>query len=300
MRHTLVSNVIPTVCRRPGRHWTFLQFPLCRMLIAFAAIALLAFPLLAVAHFAHLHGYAFAVLHLLAGLVAYGVYIAYVRLLERRRPFELELRHFLSQFASGFGVGAVILCATVGVLWLSGAYRVIGVNSADLVLAVFINALGAALLEEIAVRGVVFRIMEEGLGTWLALGISALFFGLLHALNPGANWRDIIGIALEAGLLLAAVYVYTRSLWIGIGLHCAWNFFDGGIFGASDAKFSLLSAHLHGPEWLTGGRDGLDDSLVAILICLIVMLVFLALAWNRRRILKPYWKRHGHFFEYKN
>ncbi len=291
MQHSLVPRMIPTVNRRPGKLWAFVQFPLCRMLIAFAAIALLAFPLLAGAHFAHLQGLAFATAHLLAGLVACIVYVAYVYLLERRMPVELALSALLPQFSRGFAVGASIFCATVLVLWLSGAYRVSGINTADLLIAFFINALGAALLEEIAVRGVVFRILEEGLGTWLALGISALFFGLLHAMNPGANWRDILGIALEAGLLLAAVYVYARSLWIGIGLHCAWDFFDGGVFGASGKNHSLLSANVHGPEWLTGGRDGLDASLVAILICLVATTIFLLLAWRRGLWIAPFWKK---------
>ncbi len=291
MQHSILSGMTPVVNRRPGKLWAFLQFPLCRLLIGFAAIALLAFPLLAGAHFAHLHGLAFAASHLLAGLVACGVYIVYVRLLERRVPVELALRQLLSQFGKGFAVGAAILGATVLVLWLSGAYHVSGVNTADMLLAFFINALGAALLEEIAVRGVVFRILEEGLGTWLALGISALFFGLLHAMNPGANLRNILGNALEAGVLLAAVYVYARSLWIGIGLHCAWDFFDGGVFGASAKKLSLLSVNIHGPEWLTGGRDGLDASLVAIMICLSAAVVFLLLAWRRGLWLAPFWKR---------
>lgn len=281
---------MPDTDAKPGRLQAFLRFPLTRMLIAFGAIVLLAFPILAAASALHLHGLAFAAAHLLSALVAWGVYVAYVCILERRPVAELELHVLLPQFTKGFAVGVAMYCATIGILWLSGIYQATGLNPGAMVLTVFINAVGAALLEEIAVRGVVFRIMEGGLGTWLALAISALFFGLLHAINPGANWQSVIGIALQGGLVLAAVYVYARQLWLGIGLHCAWNFASGGIFGSDPKSHSLLAAHLQGPEWLTGGQDGLDASVVATLICLAATVCFLLLAQRRGHIMAPFWR----------
>ncbi|HEV2111503.1 MAG TPA: type II CAAX endopeptidase family protein [Gammaproteobacteria bacterium] len=277
--------------KHPGRLQSVLQFPLTRMAIGFLAIALLAFPILVTANAAHLHGVAFAAMHLLSGLAAWGIYLVYVRTFERRKATELELRWLMPQFAKGFAIGVGLYCVTIGVLWLGGAYQVTGLNPAEAVLAVFINALGAALLEEIAIRGVVFRIMEGSLGSWLALAISALFFGLLHAINPGANWQSVAGIALQGGLILAAAYVYARQLWLAIGLHCAWNFAGGGIFGAERKSHSLLSAQVRGPEWLTGGQDGLDASLAAVLICLAATVAFLLLARRRGHIMAPFWSR---------
>lgn len=278
--------------QRPGKLWAVLQHPLTRMLIGFGAIVLLAFPILAAGSALHLHGLAFASLHLLSGLVAWAIYLVYVRVLERRTAAELELPHLLPRFATGFAIGAAMYCVTIGILWLSGTYQATGLNPGEMVFVVFINALGAALLEEIAVRGVVFRIMEGSLGTWIALTISALFFGLLHAINPGANWQSVVGIALQGGLILAAAYVYARKLWLAIGLHCAWNFASGGIFGSDPKSHSLLAAHLQGPEWLTGGADGLDASVVATLVCLVATVGFLLLARRRGHIIAPYWRRN--------
>lgn len=278
--------------RRPDRLQAVLQFPLTRMAIGFLAIALIAFPILVVGKDARLHGVAFASMHLLSGLAAWGIYLVYVRFLEKRKVTELEPRLLLPQFATGFAIGAALYCVTIGILWLSGAYQALGLNPAQAVFAVFINALGAALLEEMAIRGVVFRIMEGSLGTWLALTISALFFGLLHAINPGANWQSVLGIALQGGLILAAAYVYARNLWLAIGLHCAWNFVSGGIFGSDPKSHSLLSAHLQGPEWLTGGPDGLDASVVATVVCFAVTVGFLLLARRRGHIMAPFWRRN--------
>jgi membrane protease YdiL (CAAX protease family) len=276
---------------RAGKFGTFLQFPLTRLVVAFGAIALFAFPIFAASSAAHLRGLAASALHLIAALGAYGIYLAYVRLLEQRSPTELALRDLLPQFTRGFIIGTGLFCATVIILWFSGAYRVSGLNADATPLAFFVGALGAALLEEIAVRAVLFRIMEQSLGTWLALALSAVIFGLLHGVNPGTTWRDLAGLALGAGVFLAAVFVYARQLWIGIGLHCAWNFNEGGVFGGTGKTHSLLSAKISGPDWLTGGESGLDASSVEMLVCLTATTVFLLLARRRGHIVAPAWSK---------
>src|SRR5215469_7339457 len=103
--------------RRPGKWWAVLQFPLTRILIAFGAIVLFAFPILAAASAMHLHGLAFASLHLLAALVAWGIYLLYVRWLERRPATELQVALLLPQFTKGFAIGVGLYCITVGILW---------------------------------------------------------------------------------------------------------------------------------------------------------------------------------------
>ena len=81
--------------------------------------------------------------------------------------------------------------------------------------------------EELRDRGILFRLLEQNLGTWGALGLSAVAFGFSHWKNPGATWWSSLAIALEGGVLLAALYAATRSLWIPIGVHWSWNLFEG-------------------------------------------------------------------------
>ena len=64
-----------------------------------------------------------------------------------------------------------------------------------------------------------FRIVEEGLGTWWALAISALLFGAIHIANPGATLWSSAAIAIEAGLLFGLLYHVTRSLPLCMGVH---------------------------------------------------------------------------------
>jgi hypothetical protein len=155
-----------------------------------------------------------------------------------------------------------------------------------------LDAVIAAVTEEVLMRGVLFRIVEERLGSWIALVFSAVLFGALHAFNPGATITSSIAIAFEAGVLLAAVFIYTRRLWMVIGLHAAWNFTEGGIFGASvsgtDAHGVLVS-QFHGPDVLTGGAFGPEASIVAVVICFAAGVFFLRRA--RSRFVAPFWKR---------
>jgi uncharacterized protein len=137
---------------------------------------------------------------------------------------------------------------------------------------------GVAVIEEVLFRGVVFRILEERTGTVVAMILSSVLFGTLHLVNPHATLWGALATAMTGGVMLAAAYVATRSLWLAIGLHFAWNFTQAGIFGVvvsgSDASHGLLNTTLSGPSTLTGGQFGPEASLFALLVCL-VPIVFL-------------------------
>lgn len=137
-----------------------------------------------------------------------------------------------------------------------------------------------ATIEEVLFRGVVFRIVEERAGTVLALVMSTVLFGLLHLVNPHASLLGALAISLTGGLLTAAAYVATRSLWLPIGVHFAWNTVSGGVFGvvvsgAETAPGSLLHTTLSGPSLITGGTFGPEASLFTLLVCLVPIVVLL-------------------------
>ncbi len=289
-------RMIPVVERRPGTLWKVLQFPLTRALLAILSIAGVIALVQGAGRALHVppeSGWGRVVgLVLIAGVCL--VYAAYVRLIERRPVVELALRGAPRAFGKGFVVGAALFSATILELWVIGVYSVDAVFGVDALLAPLLSALVAAFVEELVFRGVLFRILEESLGSWLALGLSALVFGVLHAFNPGATWVSTLAIALEAGVLLGAVYMFSRRLWTCIGLHCAWNFAEGGVFGAkvSGGKASgLLAARFRGPDLLTGGDFGPEASVVAVLICLAAGAAFVQLARRRGYVVQTLWRR---------
>ncbi|MGM9739502.1 MAG: lysostaphin resistance A-like protein [Candidatus Cryptobacteroides sp.] len=138
--------------------------------------------------------------------------------------------------------------------------------------------------EEVIFRGIIFRMIDDRFGLWWALGISALIFGLVHIINPGASIWSSVAIAIEAGVLLGVAYKYTDSLIFPIGIHWAWNFTQGNIFGfavsGGDAEESILTATLSGPEIITGGSFGPEASIITIILGTILSVIFM------RKILK--------------
>lgn len=215
--------------------------------------------------------------------------------IERRRPAELAWHKLLPHGALGVATGVLLISAVVGVLWLSGSYRLVGTDpDAPWVTALLVVGLASAIAEELVFRGILFRITEEGLGTWAALAVSALLFGVLHFANNGATAWSSMAIAFEAGLFLGLIYHVTRSLPLCMGVHLGWNFAQGTVYGipVSGAQIEgwLVSTRT-GPDWLSGGAFGAEASVVAVGLSLLCSLALVAVALRRRTLVAPQFAR---------
>ncbi|HEY2481828.1 MAG TPA: CPBP family intramembrane glutamic endopeptidase [Caulobacteraceae bacterium] len=211
-----------------------------------------------------------------------GVYVLLVRLFERRWPAELTPRP--SWALLGLALGCGLFCIVYGLLSVVGAAAWIGFQGFAGVGPALLLAALAAVGEELLFRGVLFRVLEASLGTSLAIAASAIVFGLLHAVNPGATIISTVAIALEAGVMLAAAYAWSRTLWLPIALHLAWNFTEGGVFGAA-----VSGGHGHGSLFaiklsasrsvlVTGGAFGPEASLIAVAVCMALGAIFILAA----------------------
>jgi membrane protease YdiL (CAAX protease family) len=215
-----------------------------------------------------------------------GAYLALALWIEHRRPLELIGPGALAGAAGGIAGGAALITSVMTCLWLAGAYGISGFQpDVPWVGPLLMTGLATAIAEEIVFRGVLFRICEEGMGSAAALAVSALLFGALHMPNPGATAWSSLAIALEAGVLLALVYMVWRSLPVCMGVHLAWNFMEGTVFGSAvsgtGGKASFIAGRLEGPAWLTGGVFGIEASALTVGISLAVSLVLLGLARRR-------------------
>jgi membrane protease YdiL (CAAX protease family) len=222
-------------------------------------------------------------------------YVILVKAIERRPMREFAARNIPTLGVAGLVAGALLFSTVVLVLWLAGSYHVTGTNpDVNWLPAVLTTGLGAGIGEEIITRGVLFRAVEEGLGTWWALAISALFFGAAHIFNPGATLWSSLAIAIEAGVLLALIYHVTRSLWPCIGLHAAWNVMQGTFYGipvSGTAAHGWLISDRTGPDWLSGGVFGAEASVVALIVCSACSALLLIVALRRGTIVPPAWRR---------
>lgn len=223
-----------------------------------------------------------------------AVFVAFRRFVEGRPASEFSLASMGIELPAGIVTGLVIFSLIVGVIAAFGGYRVIGYRDASVLMPALAIAILSGFTEEIFFRGFFFRLTEKWLGTWAALGLSAALFGALHLGNPNATLLAAVAIMLEAGIMLAAIYMITRRLWAAIGLHAAWNFAQGGIYGipvSGGEMDGVLRPDIRGSDLLTGGAFGAEASLPAIVVATAFGLALLYLAWRRGQFMAPIWIR---------
>jgi membrane protease YdiL (CAAX protease family) len=130
----------------------------------------------------------------------------------------------------------------------------------------FLTFVLVAISEEVLSRGYHLQNLTEGLNLFWGLIISSSIFSVLHLANPSSGISAFTGL-IAAGIFLAFGWLRTRQLWLPIGLHLGWNFFEGNIFGYQVSgleTFRLLRHSVHGPTWLTGGAFGPEAGLVIL------------------------------------
>jgi uncharacterized protein len=227
--------------------------------------------------------------------LALGIYIAYARFIERRAVDELSLAGAGRDWLTGAAIGAGLYSACVLILMAMGIYRIEGLNPWTFVLPALAMALSSGIFEELLFRGVLHKSVEDLFGSWVALVVSALVFGLVHLLNPAGTLEGALFISIEAGILLAAAYMLTRKLWLSIGFHMSWNYVQSAIFSGivsgSVTDPGLIRSNIKGPEVLTGGNFGLESSIIAFTLCTTTGLVLLYLAVKRGKLLPRAGKR---------
>ena len=205
-----------------------------------------------------------------------GLYALFVRWFEKLKAKDIPFKRLAQDMGKGFGIGFCFFACVALIMTLLGLYRIdsIGTDEPLHIVSAFFLFLLVAIGEEITFRGVLFRWIDEKWGYVAALIVSSVLFGFIHTFNDSATLWSSLAIAVEAGLLLGAAYKYSGTLWFPIGIHWAWNFTQGNIFGfevsGADAGVSLLKSTVSGPNWLTGGTFGAEASVIPVLLGLIL------------------------------
>lgn len=226
-----------------------------------------------------------------ARVITSALLVAGCTLLLDRRGFDalgwVPSRAWWADLAFGAFLGGALISGVVGVEraagWLTTAPPREGALVAALVKAVLLFA-AAGAAEEFVFRSYLLRNLADGVklsrmgpGVALLTGtvLSSAFFGLVHALNPNATAASIANIAL-AGVFLATGYVLTGRLALPLGLHVAWNYFQGPVFGLAvsgiDLGRSLFSFTQGGPDIWTGSAFGIEGGLLGLLAMLVGVL----------------------------
>jgi membrane protease YdiL (CAAX protease family) len=189
-----------------------------------------------------------------------------------------------ADLAFGAFLGAALISGVVAIEWAAG-WLVPLPGSAESLGAFLLKALvlfmAAGAAEEFAFRSYLLRNLADGLNhrrwgpKWALLAgtvLSSALFGMGHADNPNATVLSSVNIAV-AGIFLATGYVMTGRLALPVGLHVAWNYFQGPVFGVPvsgiDLGHSLVPLKQGGPALWTGGPFGIEGGLLGLLAMLV-------------------------------
>ncbi|MFT4200229.1 lysostaphin resistance A-like protein [Gordonia sp. (in: high G+C Gram-positive bacteria)] len=220
-----------------------------------------------------------------AALLSIAGFLAVVPRLTGRPAYELRGPGATREFGLGLVLGAATMCLAVGVLAAVGSYRVVDVGLGSGIGVGLMIGVGAAFAEEIFFRGFLLRLLDKRFGSWPATIVVSLLFGAVHLGNPQATVWGAVAIVLAAGPLLCGAYLFTRRLWLPIGIHLSWNAVQSGVFGINVSGVGsgrgLIESELTGPAWLSGGSMGIEGSVVLVALALALGLGFLVLAQRR-------------------
>lgn len=278
-----------------------LQFPLNRIIIA--VVFLIPFfaldKFVKIGFFRNLSENALIYARYLEAAVFFVLFLLafklYAKLIEQRKASELNTSVWLRDLGLGFLVAFGLVGLVVVILTVTGCYTITGIiGNKRLVLDLFARFFMSAFLEELIFRLIVFKLTEELLGTWFALVIQVFFFGFSHMLDHATVFTAIAISISVGGLLYTAGYMYSRNIWLPLGLHWGWNFFQSGIFGMPNSGTpyeGLITPVISGPVWLTGGSFGIEGSYFAIAFCLAASIVFIYLSIKNKRTVREPWRR---------
>lgn len=212
------------------------------------------------------------------------------RLLDQRSSVSLGLRFdrlAVKDLAFGWLLSGAMAGAFFLILFLLGGVTIDGSAwrngplAAPLILSFGLYVL-VGWWEELFFRGYIFDNLRDGLGLVAAIAVSCLMYGAVHSMNPNATFLST-SIIVGFGFLRLYGLLSTRQLWLSMGMHMGWNFFQGPIFGfaaSGQGSFRLLTIELAGPGWLTGGAFGPEGSLLVLPILGATLLVMRW--WSKR------------------
>ncbi len=187
----------------------------------------------------------------------------------------------------GSVVGIVSLALALGVATAAGGLR-FSVSDSGMIWSVgkslFSSAVMlvvAALAEEAMFRGYPLQTLARARLAWLGVLLTSVPFAAVHLWNPNVvPGVTFVNTAL-AGVWLAVAYLRTRSLWLPLGVHWAWNWALGWLFGLPISGISLVSHPVLkgkdlGPAWLTGGSYGIEGGAA----CTVALVAFTFFLWR--------------------
>ena len=220
-----------------------------------------------------------------------------VKVIEKRSLSSIGFNknNWLKKYSLGFLIGLVMMSIIVLIL-LSFGYitveknpiQLVGISAISSILVILFGWIIQGATEEILTRGWLLNVLSTKYNIGVGLLISSTLFGLMHLTNPNVNYIAVINIIL-VGLFYGLYVIKTNDLWAVCGMHSAWNFAQGNIFGFEVSGLdisvgTLIDLNLVENDFITGGVFGPEASIVATFVLLLSIIILLFI--NNTNLLK--------------
>ncbi|MDG8956165.1 CPBP family intramembrane metalloprotease [Streptococcus pneumoniae] len=226
---------------------------------------------------------------LILGLLAFGFILntvfRWTRKVEKRpiRTLGFYRENFLSNLLKGFSLGLALFLLTLLGLVALGQYRLDSIHLDTYSLAFTLFTIPFWILqgtaEELVTRAWLIPQLAKRTNLKVAIIISSSLFTLLHLGNPGITFLSAIDLFLF-GVAMSLYLLKTDIIWGIGGIHGAWNFAQGNLFGVlvsgQSSGTSIMKFTPQGnQDWLSGGSFGIEGSIVSSII-LFLLILYLA------------------------
>jgi membrane protease YdiL (CAAX protease family) len=232
----------------------------------------------------------------LGAVATVAVYWLVMRRVARRSTPEIARRGAGREALLGgaIGLGFVLVSALLITAFGGYSFSWAGHGFMTVVWSAVMVQIGAAVTEELLFRGLALQALEQLWGSRAAIVITGTFFGIAHLGVPGASAWSALAIALEAGVMLGAAFLWRRTIWFVVGLHFAWNTTEQllGIPVSGHPSEGLFTVDVQGSAALTGGDFGLEAALIPVVLGVLLAVRMFVLARRGGHLLPRRSARH--------
>lgn len=218
------------------------------------------------------------------------IFFVWVKYIEKRSIKAIGFR--LQRPIKSYLLGAVIGFSSISVITLIlialGQVKLKAViienYSGYIIMAICIMITGwivQSASEEVAIRGWLISTLGKRYSPLIAILVPGIIFGSIHLLNDNVTVLSFVNLILS-GVFFALYFIISENIWGVCGLHFAWNFALGNIYGYKVSGFEPVGGTIFkttqtGSDFLTGGNFGPEGGFAATLVLLIgiIILIFI-------------------------
>lgn len=192
----------------------------------------------------------------------------------------LTKKHRFGDLIIGLILGIVSIGCIYCILLITNQIQILSIDFSIVftpryILYIFFYIL-VGFWEELFSRGYFMSVLKRTRNIYAIIFLPALIFSLLHSLNPNVTFLGLTNIFL-VGVLFAMMFYKRGSLWMPIGFHITWNFFQGNVFGLNVSgtdSYSIITNIIDGNILLTGGDFGAEGGLITTIVIFLLTMFF--------------------------